>query len=222
MKKRFMPPKDRAGLEFRVTVSKDRSGYQVVDRPLDKSQTIISVSGLHIERCSGRVERVRYESSERRRIWRHAILVKTPEDLVNFQVKWGEILTPTISVAYSKDILNRLRNVAEVLKNESRDALKQLSHSDYFRFKIDPESGTLFIEARNLIEFMRIEVWMELANGRPMQECPHCRTLFRTGGQMGIAKRADAVYCKSSCRVMASRARVKAQEEKNLTFSFRP
>lgn len=207
--------RDRAGLEFRVTVRKDFGGYRAVDRlPTGDSLLQRAGAGLHIESCSDQIEQITYSSSRQLRIWRKAILINSPADLADFQSRWGEILVnPTSYVSYEYCIkyISDLRAIAKSLGNDKTEALKELSGYGYFQgsFQIDPQNGVFYIQAKSLLQFMRIELWIEYANGRPMQKCRHCGEVFPTGGKRGAARRVDAIYCSASCRVMASRAAVK-------------
>jgi hypothetical protein len=201
---------DRAGLELRVTVNRALDGYRLVGRRgSNRSIAGRAVAGAYVERCSDRIVRVEYGGGRALHIWREAVSIKTPHHLIEFQAKWGEVLKESILYDYARDAINDLAAIKAGLEIERRQFLKDMRGKEFFKgsFQIDPRSGSLFIQARSLLEFMRVELWMEFANGRPMQECQHCGSLFRTGGQRGKAKRADSKYCSASCRSMASRAR---------------
>lgn len=190
-------------------------GYQVKDREPGAAarHTILGSADQSqwIERAlGGAVEDVSYSSASNRRIYRHALKIQSADDMAAFQAKYGELYNGrSLSFDYGVEMIEDLRQLADGLQFERKQTLRAASKNGLFRgdFHIDPSDGTIFIKARSLREFMRLELWMSFATGRHFQECEYCGKLFRTGGQRNVARRADARYCSPSCRTMASRKR---------------
>lgn len=144
----------------------------------------------------------------------HFINAKDQDEWIRFLNRFG-----LLEAGYGADSLRSVADLHERLLTSVRDgltgdaktrsaAVNALLRDVWLSPTLDSSASgaqQLSLTARNLRQFMCLEVAMASANNAEVTSCENCSRLFFTGPLTG--RRSHAKYCSDRCRVAAMRKR---------------
>lgn len=139
----------------------------------------------------------------------------TPEGVLAFAERWGLPRSPKGPAWLDGDFYTPIRSLREVialahngdpLELERRMKKTNVGVCSVLFSRLPGDSSPrVFMQPRNLLDFMHLEFMQTLAGSAHFRPCAYCGFFFTVGG--GTGRRKTRMYCSPNCRLGQHRHR---------------